>query len=353
MAKSENQPARLADVAANCGVTMTAVSAVLRGNGLGSGNVRVAPDTADRIRRVARELGYRPNVAARVLKGQPNNVLGVLIGADSTPANYERLSALEQEAYHRGFRLMIGQFRGGSDRTHEYAQDFLLRGIDCLMCFENPTPQYDQRVLKVLTQYRRVIFQTHRLIEGAYCVDVDRADGVRQAVTHLVQRDRHRIGLLLNDRPENDPLMGDRWRGYLAGLQAAGMNADPHCIWTGTGLFPPPPEVCDRAVEALVGRGRCDAVICSNDVWAIHFIKALRRSGRDVGCKLPGVGVIGFDNLDAAELFDPPLTTIDQNNAAFAKAAMDLLLSQINGPGDDERAMSRIVPAKLVVRESA
>ncbi len=339
----------MSDVAKEVGVTVTAVSAVLRGSGNGTGNVRVSPDTARRIRRIASRLGYRPNMAARLLKGQRNNVLGVLIGAESTPANYERLSALEQEAFRRGLRLMIGQFRGDSERTAQYIEDFLGRGIEGVMCFENPTPSYDEHVLRSLRRFRGVVFQTRRLFPGALCVDVDRAAGVRAAVAHLLARGRRRIGLLLNDRPENDPLMADRLAGYEEGLVQAGREYEGRQVWMGPGVYPPPPELAAEAVGALAEQAGVDAIVCCNDVWAIHLIKAMRRLGKSVPEDL---AVIGFDNINAAELFDPGLTTIDQNNAAFAAAAMDLLVAACEGVAIPVSRRTRIVPPRLIVRES-
>ncbi|MGH7213774.1 MAG: LacI family DNA-binding transcriptional regulator, partial [Tepidisphaeraceae bacterium] len=191
---------RLVDIAAKAGVSPPVVSTVLRGDGADlaastSGNIRVAPETAERIRRIAREMNYRPNVTAQLLRGRKSDVIGVLIGVGSPALNFERLAAIEQAAYQRGYRLMVGQFRGDSDRIARYVQDFLDRHVEALICFHNPLPEHDDRVVELLEQIPGLVFQTQSLVEGACRVDVDRAAGATDAVKYLASKGRRRIGL--------------------------------------------------------------------------------------------------------------------------------------------------------------
>jgi DNA-binding LacI/PurR family transcriptional regulator len=345
MASTLQPRTRLVDIAARAGVSATAVSTVLRGGA--SPTVRISPDTAASIRRIAAEMNYQPNMAAQQLRGQRSDVIGVLIGAGSTAANYERLFAIEQEAYRRGYRLMIGQFHGDSARVAQYIQDFVARGIDAMICFHNPLPKYDAQVLTWLGKVRSLVFQTEALLPDACCVDVDRAAGVREAVAHLVDRGRKRIALALNSI--DDPLMQDRLRGYRAGLADHGLALPDSLVWAGDATFPPTRQLLSDAVDALLDRAHADAIIASNDVWAIELIKAMRRRGRRVP---EDVAVIGFDNLPAAVLFDPGLTTIDQNNDAFAKAALDLLQTLIDTGKVPASRRRLVVQPHLVVRES-
>ncbi|MFA5204187.1 MAG: LacI family DNA-binding transcriptional regulator [Lentisphaeria bacterium] len=353
---------RLVDLARRAGVTPSVVSAVLggrAGNGPGTGTVRVGAETATRIRALAARLGYRPDAAAQALKGRASTVIGVLIGAESTPANYERLAAVERLADEHSHRLMIGQFHGDPARTADYLRDFRARGIAALLCFHNPAPRCDAPLRKLFREFlapgapaagtaRGLVFQTYSPVRGAHVVDVDRAEGVRQAVAHLLARGRRRLALVLNAPPAADPLMADRWRGFTAGLAAAGLEPDPRRVWHGDGTFPPAPEQAAAAVQAVVDAGGTDAIIASNDIWAMALLRILRRRGIAVPDM---VAVVGMDNLYAAALFDPALTTIGQNNTAFARAVLDLLLPPAGGapvpPGQQIT-----VPPELVLRET-
>lgn len=170
------------------------------------------------------------------------------------------------------------------------------------------------------------------------------------ACRHLWERGRRRVALVLNDQAENDPLMHDRLRGYQLALADAALQSDtlPRVVWHGDGTFPPTAELADQAVAALVA-ARADAVVASNDVWAIALAKSLRRRGMRVPEEM---AVVGFDNLDAAELFDPSLTSIDQNNPAFAAAAIELLLRTLEQGSLPPSRRRVLVEPRLIVRES-
>ncbi len=346
MQRSSTAPVRLVDVAAKAGVSATVVSAVLRSSA--GGTVRVSEATAKRVRKIAQEMGYRPNVTAQQLKGRTGDVIGVLIGASSTAANWERLWRIEQEAYRRGYRLMIGQFHDDAERAVQYVQDFVSRGVEAMICFHNPLPRNNPPLMDWFSRIRALVFQTEAILPGALCVDVDRAQGVREAVGHLVKSGRQRIALVLNSW--NDPLMQDRLRGYTAGLKDHKRQVQKELIFAGDGTFPPTRELLGSAVEKVAIAGGADAIVASNDIWAIELIKAMRRRGISV----PGqMAVIGFDNLPSAALFDPELTTIDQNNDDFAIAAIDLVDETLKGKPIPPARRKRIVKPRLVVRESA
>jgi DNA-binding LacI/PurR family transcriptional regulator len=304
--------------------------------------MRVADRTADRIRRIADEMNYWPNLVAQQLRGRECGLIGVLIGASSTTANFRRLAAIEQEAYRRDQRLLIGQFHGDPRSTAHYLADFLSRGIDRLICFHNPAPNARDEATQLLGKFRSAVFQTASPVASGQVVDVDRAAGVADAVGHLVRTGRERIALVINDSPDVDPLMHDRLRGYRAGLKQAGRRE--MLEWIGTGTFPPPRALADEAVAYLLER-RADAVIASNDIWAIELMRSLRRVGK---CVPADIAVVGFDNIDAAALADPSLTTVDQNYAGFAAAVMDA----VNASASTAQT-PRIVQPTLVIRESA
>ncbi len=333
---------RLADIAAKAGVSPQAVSVVLR-NG-GSSTMRVSARTAAKIRRLADEVNYWPNLVAQQLRGRECGLIGVLIGASSTTANFRRLAAVEAEAYRRGQRLLIGQLHGDPSSTRSYLEDFLSRGIDRLICFHKPAPAAQDDAIALLGRFKAAVFQTYSPVAGGTVVDVDRVAGVMDAVTHLVQKGRRRIALVIGGSPDTDPLMADRLRGYRQGLTEVLDSRTERIEWVGPGTFPPPRPIADQAVDYVLSRN-ADAVIASNDVWAIELLRSMRRRQ----CRVPeDIAVVGFDNIDAAELSDPSLTTIDQNYAGFAAAVIDAAIADV--PGSQP---ARIIKPSLVIRESA
>ncbi len=333
---------RLTDIAERARVSPQVVSVVLR-NG-GSSTMRIAERTAAKVRRIADEMGYWPNLVAQQWRGNQSDLIGALIGASSTAANFRRLAAIEQEAYRQGHRLMIGQFHEDASSSRDYLADLLARGIDRLICFQNPAPASDSAAVRLLSRFRSVVFQSESPLPDGFVVDVDRAAGMTDAVAHLVRQGRRRIALILSAPASADILMQHRLDGFRLGMAQASLDSHQLLEWAGDGVFPPSAERIVAAVDFL-NVNQADAVIASNDVWAIELMRAFRRIGRSVP---ESIAIVGFDNIDAASLSDPALTTVDPNYEAFAKYAVELVLQ--DGPVADRR---RVVRPLLVIRESA
>ncbi len=112
----------------------------------------------------------------------------------------------------------------------------------------------------------------------------------------------------------------------------------------------PTPEVLDRGIDFMVHRRRADAIIATNDVWAAQFILRLQQTGR----RIPeDVAVIGYDNLDIAQVVSPALTTIDQCHEDYARNALELVLALASGRKIPAAGRLRTITPRLIIRASA
>lgn len=332
---------RLADIALRAGVSRAAVGRVLLGTG--EGRVRVAEHTAERIRALADEMGYRPNAAARALKGIHRPQVGVLMHSENLPVMTARLMAIEAAAAARGIRLRVGWFRGDAARLREDLAEFQERELDGLILLFDLTGRRDRLLRNAIRPNARVVFHGRPLRRGDKCARVDTRQGVHLLVRHLLERGHRRIGLELFNM--DDRLMHLRKEAYHEALAEAGIPPVASHIWTGSGpgSEPGPQHLNDALDQFLDGEG-IDALIASNDIWAVRFIQQLNARGLSV----PGdVAVTGYDNLDISRVIVPALTTVDQNHAAYAEAALQLLLD-----GDDGEPERVIMPC-LVPRASS
>ncbi len=345
MADKARNPVRLADVAKGAGVSRVTVSHVLHGSGA---NVRVSEATRERVRRIARQLGYRPNRSAQQLRGARSKILGVIVDTWNMPVMSSRLAALEQEATRRGYRLIIGQARNDPDRVREYLEDFGGRAVEGILCLVDLMRGYEKRLRPLFDRDTHLVFHGRPIVKGAACVRVDTSDGVRQSVAHVLDRGRQRPSLVLwNMADERSRL---RREGYLAELAARALAADKGLIWSARSASGVPSlEVVDRAIDTLIVRHAADALIADDDVWAARLIQRLK----DRGFHVPSdVAVVGYDNLRLATVIDPPLTTVDQNHAAYAHAALDLAIRIHRGDALPRAERIVTVQPKLIVRDS-
>ncbi len=174
-------------------------------------------------------------------------------------------------------------------------------------------------------------------------VGIDNAGAAAAVVAHLAGLGHRRIGHIAG--PESNILTQQRLAGYGAGLCAAGIEAEPDLIRHGDFTIPSG----ESAMAALLALpAPPTAVFCSNDEMAIGAIRALRVSGREVP---RDVAVAGFDDIQFAGTYEPPLTTIRQPRRRMGVEAMALLGRRIAGEAGAGGDVT--LPFALVERRSS
>jgi DNA-binding LacI/PurR family transcriptional regulator len=253
---------------------------------------------------------------------------------------------LEQAGIERGLRFIVGQVHGDPRLSARYLDDFESRGVEGVLCIVDLRRQYLDELRPLFDGRQNVIFHGRPLTTEGLCVRVDTEDGVRQSVAHLVDRGRRRIGLLLSSSA--DEFMAFRRAGYLAELAERGLSCDERLIWSAEADIPDESSI-DRAIEVLVIDRRADAIIAADDVWAVRLIQRLKQRGLRVP---DDVAAVGYDNLDLATVIEPALTTVDQQHAAYAAAAIEMLSHVAAGESIEPEQRIVTIRPRLVVRES-
>lgn len=317
--------------------------------GTGAGHIRVADKTAKRIRRIAREMGYQPNRMAQQLAGRASEVIGVIIDSRSPGIYFNRLSAIEKLAAEAGYRLMVGQSHGDLNQLRGYCNDFASRGVDGVVCITHRYPGYGDKVAELFTRLKNVVFigepASNRLDLNVIAIDTPAA--VCQIVEHLAGLGRQRIGLLLYSSGSHSMEM--RLTGYTEGLRRVGLAVNERLV---TNVEPSDgftPQAIEPAVERLIDGANADAIIAVNDIVAIHVIKSLKRRGLRVP---EDIAIAGYDNTDVSRLYEPSLTTVDQQTEIVSQFAMRLLMSLIRGEELSPQDRRLVVAPLLKVRES-
>jgi sigma-B regulation protein RsbU (phosphoserine phosphatase) len=174
-------------------------------------------------------------------------------------------------------------------------------------------------------------------------VSVDNEPGMREGVRHLVETHGYRKVAFVRG-PERSDEAALRRRVYREVLEAHGITPDP--AWEAPGNY-----VTQDGIDAVrlffdERRLELDAIVCANDGMALGVLEAL--TARGIG--VPNdVAVIGFDDVDLARYLDPPLTTVRQPLRELGRAALDLLIRQLEPGAPPERT---VLSSELVIRES-
>jgi DNA-binding LacI/PurR family transcriptional regulator/signal transduction histidine kinase len=180
-------------------------------------------------------------------------------------------------------------------------------------------------------------------LDGIPSVLVDNQNGMRKAVTHLIEvHGLRRIAFIRG--PEGSPEAEQRYQTYTEVLAQHGLPLDPALVASGNFLSPSGEE----AIRLLLDERKADleAVVSANDEMALGALAALRERG----IRVPdGVSVVGFDDIEEARFAAPPLTTIRQPLYEQGRRAAEMLLALLAGEDVPERVM---LPTELVVRRS-
>lgn len=345
----QKRASTLQDVAAAAGVSRAAAGRVLLGTG--AERIRVAQETAERIEAAAKKLNYTPNRSAQQLRGLAGRTLGVLVCSNNTPVMAERIFALEAEAAARGYRLLVGRSQRDAGQLASYVDDFSGRSVEAIFCLFDLFPGRDALLAGAFRSFRKVLFHGRPAWEGGYCVRTDTAGAIRSALEHLSASGKRRPALALWNR-SSDELMEVRCRGFEEACSQLklGRGASKR-IWDAhSDTVVPVREVLDAGIEEMVRHNRADAILASNDVWAVRIMQKLK----EYGLRVPeDVAVVGHDNLDIGTVIEPQLTTIDPDHTAYARVAMELLLKIAAGSPIPKARRTVTVPSSLVLRGSA
>ncbi|MFI7498060.1 LacI family DNA-binding transcriptional regulator [Streptomyces sp. NPDC049687] len=320
----------LADVAARAGVSTALVSIVMRG-AKGASAV-----TRERVQEAAREIGYRPDTRARLLRSHRSHLLGVQFGLKH-PFHSDLLEGIYAAAEPSGYQIALSAVTG--ERGEQRAVESLLADrCEALILLG---PQAPASRLTELAGQLPVVSVARRLRPSVAGLEVVRTaddEGARQAVDHLVALGHRAIVHIDGGRA---PGAADRRRGYRTAMNRHGLGGHIRVLPGGLSE-----EEGAAAARTLVTAGpRPSAVLAFNDRCATGVLDIFLRSGVAV----PGdISVVGFDDSHLARLAHIDLTTVGQDVSRLAGLAVGRAVARLEG--DETPAGEHVIAPRLVVR---
>jgi DNA-binding LacI/PurR family transcriptional regulator len=322
----------MADVARLAGVSGQTVSRVANDRH----NVDAA--TRDRVLAAMREVGYRPNSAARALRNGQFRSIGVIVFELSSFGTTRTLDAVATAATTRGYAVNLLPVLDVSQRAVSSAFSQLgEQAVDGVIILIEAHTLDDAGVL--LPDGLPVVVVDSSAHYDYPIVDTDQAQGARLATEHLLDLGHRTVWHL--GGPPTSFAADRRRRSWQQTLMDRGCEV-PRVLdgdWSaGSGY---------DAGRQLAANADVTAVFAANDQMALGLLRALHERGRAV----PGdVSVVGFDDMEEAAHFWPPLTTIRQSFAEVGRRSVDALISEIRAGEHHHQPVS--VATELVIRSS-
>jgi len=332
----------LRDVAQRTGVSITTVSRILNGRESG---VPIRDETRERILATAAEMGYKPNLLARGLRGSRSSLLGVIARDIGDPFHIQILRGINEAARERDYRLFLGHVDYRPDVALSYGSMFEQShadGIILLGDLEGGDPALET----IAQQHRHVLGVTDRTarrqVPGVYA-DSDR--GTELALDHLWALGHRAITCVSDHRTEDGRRRIERYEAFMRARQAAELSQVYICDQE--------PEPAYRLGRQIFDARRSDhlptAIFATSDTTAIGLMQAAYQEGIPIP---KGLSIIGFDDIDLAPFTIPPLTTISQDGVGMGRLAAERMFEMVEEDLEPGQVEDVVVAPALVPRES-
>ena len=332
------------EVATKAKVSIATVSRVLNGGSA----AKVAPATERRVREAVRSLDYYPSGVARGLARGRMNTIGLVLyyeqpSVTSDPYLGPCLDGI-LTVHKREHQNTVLFTKSSWEEALEHLPSYCNGYCDGLLLL---VPHTDSVIVEALAgrDLPFLLVGDSRDDPNLLCVDVDNVNAGREAVRYLIGLGHRRIAAFCGNAIFSSN--GQRLQGYRMALKEADSVVDESLILPGSYF-----ETHDsgyRNMQAVLERPVSDwptAIFCFNDTIALGTLRALRERGIVVPAEM---SVIGFDDIPAAAVCQPTLTTMRQPIHALGERAAELLLARINGTTAEHK---ELLPAEVVVRES-
>jgi LacI family transcriptional regulator, galactose operon repressor len=320
------------DVAAATGLSPAAVSYALRG-------IQTSPETQERVRQAAEDLGYKAHAVARALVSGRTGLVGVLSGSLEDLGEQRFIEALDRALGERGFNMLVTDARGEPQRERELARQLGDRWVDGLIVSPlDPSADQWAQIGETLP-----LVTVGDALPGPTVGEVlfDNRTGVGLVLEHLHALGHRRVAVLTPSRPTTPDRPAEVVVHEVCeklDLTATVVNS-PHSL----------DGAAEVAASVLSSRPRPTAIFCLSDSIACGVYAA----ASDGGLRIPAdVAVAGYDDHPIARVLTPALTSVSWDSTDVAAAAATLLAAAVDGKRRSRpRSAIRVVP-RLVERAS-
>lgn len=327
------------DIAQATGVSATTVSNVIHGK-----NNRVSAETIQSINNAIEQLGYVPNMSARSLVSSSSKVIGfvnhVITRTDANvmddPFHSSAIGAIEMALRENGYYLMLRTVETAEELV-TFLQNWNMDGLFFTGIFK------DKFFDSVAGLHIPVVLIDSYVRTSQFCnVGLEDFTGSYNATRHLIEKG-HRHIAFASPNIKDGGVLQERFLGYKAALAEASIPFDKSLI------FQQEMDIasCKLACDDIVKHPEITGIVVSADIMAAGIMAGLKSKG----VRIPDdISIVGFDDINIAQLVSPPLTTIRQDMNLKGRLAVDFMLQLLSGKPLETKEIT--LPTKLIERDS-
>jgi LacI family transcriptional regulator len=328
------------DVAKLAGVSQSVVSQILNKN-----EISVSENTRQRVLDAIEQLGYVPNKFAQSLRTNKTRTIASIIPDITNPFYPAFQRGIQSVTNQKNYDLIIYDTDEKEENEKRSLKSIARAGVDgaIVSLFHHGT----EALKPLIEQGIPVVYWRGGPVEEDLVIDLIYVDNIamaKTAVSYLIDKGHRRIGMIAG--LENTPPRQDRIQGFCNALSDHNLPLDEILIqdgdFTESGGY--------QGMKKLLRlKPLPTAVFAANDLMALGAMLAIR----EAKLRIPeDIALVGLDDIPAAKMVHPPLTTLTQNQENIGRTAAEMIFERIEGTAPEH---SRLVemPYKLIVRESA
>ncbi|MGQ9627870.1 MAG: LacI family DNA-binding transcriptional regulator [Anaerolineae bacterium] len=326
---------KLEDIARETGFSIATVSRVLANS-----DYPVKPSVREKVLRVAQAMGYKPNIAARSLRSNRTNTIGIIVDDIMSPFVPPIVRGIQDCLRENDFLSVIVNSDWDPEQEQDAINTLISRPVDGIIFVEYSHLARSE----ILEESKKPRMFVHRIFSSPIKNSVVPDDhyGAALAVRHLISLGHRRIAYI--NGPENWHNSRARHAGYKDELESHNISFNPELVQPGDWEL----ESGYKATQNLLSLDEPPtAIFAANDLMALGAIYAIQ----DAGLNVPkDVAVVGYDNRDFTKIVRPKITTVVMPVYEMGRVATESLLEQI-AEGHEEIEEIK-VRGNLIIRDT-
>ena len=328
----------LKTVAERAGVSVMAASAALNN----TTRTRLSPEKRARIRQIAGELGYRPNIMAQRLSGCGSRLIGVIIDSCTQKSTFQILQEVEATASQNGYRLLVAEQHESAEGIADICATFGQYGVDGIICLAHDYPNMTETLAEMLKTQKNIVFWEKPYGDAAPSVTINPMPAFTEILDGWRKSGRRAPALAIRMNAERQ--LVSRAELFRLACQKAGYP--PRFI--DVQLQPNARDAIavleEKLRREIIPQG-IDAILLESDIWAAALLRCCHCQGLRVPQDL---AVVGWDDEPFCPALNPPLASISICTESLGRRLAQSLLDILAGKPTE----SSVVSAVFQPRES-
>ncbi|MCF6167240.1 LacI family DNA-binding transcriptional regulator [Lutibacter sp.] len=301
--------------------------------------------TKDKVKELADELNYTPNIFAKGFRQHKSRTIGVIVPNISHHYTSTIIKGILKESNVKGYIVIVTECNNDFVKQTDLLQTMIKFGVDGILMSVSKMTQNVDDILKTLHNVPIVLFD--KVQDKIPCTQIliNEEEATFKVVEHLISTNKRRIAII--KETASSITSEKRYAGYLKALRKYNLPIDENIILSTEDINVLEGEKMTTTLLDLDNRP--DAIIAITDLAAIGAIKTLKKNN----IKIPEeVAVVGFSNSLSSTIIEPNLTTVDQPGQRIGKIAITYLIEEIENESSDIVNKTIEIKTNLIIRGS-